>query len=124
MYQPGYQPANQPAYLLLSLLLFFRKHTIQRRVDQIAQHRVNQRANQCRFEAGDVEAIQHRCCAPEHQRVDDEQEQADGDDGDRQRQNHQQGFDESVEQADDESGYQRGLEAVECHAVINIGHKK
>ncbi len=84
----------------------------------------DQRPEQRRAEAIDVEPVQYAGGGPEHERVDDEEKKADGDDGDRQRQHHQHGPQHHVEQANDKGRDQRGGEALHFHTAVDIGHKQ
>src|SRR5690606_25610953 len=72
-------------------------------------------------EAVDAESFQDGARQPEHQGVQNEQEQAQRDDGDRQGQQNQDGLDQGVQQAQDQRGDQGRSKTGQGNAGQHVG---
>ena len=71
-----------------------------------------------------MKTAKHTGSSPEHQRVDDKQEQAERDQRDRQREHHQHWPQQGVEQADHSGGDQRRGEVLNLHAGVEVSHQQ
>lgn len=70
-----------------------------------------------------LEAVaQQRAGGPEHERIDDEEEEPERDQRDRQREHDEYRAHDGIEQADDGGGDQRAGEAVHFDATVDVGH--
>lgn len=85
-----------------------------------AENRVAKGAEECCGPRVDLEALEDASAHVEHGGVDDEHEEAEGEDGDRQGEQEKQGADEKVERAQDNDGAERGPDAMDMDAGDDV----
>ncbi len=99
-------------------------HPFQRAVDDDSGDAVENRPEQRRAEAAHMKAVDHAGRRIEHGGVEHEEKQPEGEDGDRQREDEQNGPHQRIEQTDEQRRPHRRTKTRDLHAAVEVGHSQ